>query len=206
MSMEVWQTSSRPRCDKCRLRRDSLLLRRLVPQKKRPSYFFSAVGSLHRDSLRVRCRSPTVRPPWERRVANSSSLTKRFVTENARRLQPRSIASPLFFDPGMHPPAHPTALFPGAKRCIQRVRIVRAGLTPEAPRHEAGQTSPAMQERLPMRVLLRVALTLLLAIPLCLALALFLVLDASRGVASPTDRAVSNSSQRRPLGPQRAAA
>jgi hypothetical protein len=59
-------------------------------------------------------------------------LTKRFVG----RAGPTPAAkhhSALFFDPGAHRPAHSVALFPGAKRCIQRVRIVRAGLTSQAP-------------------------------------------------------------------------
>jgi len=70
----------------------------------------------------------------------------------------------------------------------------------------AGSKSTAQPERLPMRVLLRVALTLLLAIPVSLALALFLALEARRAVPSPPDRTVPNSSERRPLGPRRAAA
>jgi hypothetical protein len=44
----------------------------------------------------------------------------------------------------------------------------------------AGSRSNAQPERLPLRVLLRLALTLLLAIPVCLALTLFLVLEARR--------------------------
>ena len=69
----------------------------------------------------------------------------------------------------------------------------------------AGSKSIAQPERLPMRVLLRLVWTLLLAIPVCLALALFIALEARRGVASRPDRAVPNSSERGPLGPQRAA-
>lgn len=58
-------------------------------------------------------------------------LTKRFVGRaGPTRAAKHHIA---FFDPGAHPPAHSVALFPGAKRCIQRVRIVRAGLTSQAP-------------------------------------------------------------------------
>jgi hypothetical protein len=42
----------------------------------------------------------------------------------------------------------------------------------------AGSKSHAQPDRLPVRVLLRLALTVLLAIPVCLALALFLALEA----------------------------
>ncbi len=42
----------------------------------------------------------------------------------------------------------------------------------------AGSKSNAQPDRLPVRVLLRLALTVLLAIPVCLALALFLALEA----------------------------
>jgi hypothetical protein len=61
----------------------------------------------------------------------------------------------------------------------------------------AGSKSNAHPQSVPMRVLLRVALTLLLAIPVCLALAVFVALEARRAVAPPLERTAPNSSARR---------
>jgi hypothetical protein len=67
-----------------------------------------------------------------------------------RRAPPYSFgdsASPLFFASDVPPPADAVASFRAAKRCIQRMRIVRAGLPPQADVHGVEQTSPAIPDR-----------------------------------------------------------